>query len=150
MPEIDRRSLLTGALGGLSARQATGAAKPPNILHIMTDQQQWATIAGRSECRTPNLNRLAESGHAVRALVYAVGGVLSRAGHDPLGRLSLAQRSLQPDPLAAVGTSRHECRTSCCTRTACAMRVIGWAMSGSGTRRRCGRRSISGFTKLLT
>jgi arylsulfatase A-like enzyme len=37
-------------------------ARRPNILHIMSDQQQWATIAGRSECRTPNLNRLAESG----------------------------------------------------------------------------------------
>lgn len=28
----------------------------------MSDQQQWATVAGRSECRTPNLNRLAEAG----------------------------------------------------------------------------------------
>jgi arylsulfatase A-like enzyme len=28
----------------------------------MSDQQQWATIAGRSECRTPNLNRLAKAG----------------------------------------------------------------------------------------
>ncbi len=28
----------------------------------MTDQQQWATIAGRSLCRMPNLNRLANSG----------------------------------------------------------------------------------------
>ena len=28
----------------------------------MSDQQQWATIAGRSECRTPNLDRLAKGG----------------------------------------------------------------------------------------
>ena len=28
----------------------------------MTDQQQWATIAGRSVCRTPNLDRLAKQG----------------------------------------------------------------------------------------
>ena len=28
----------------------------------MTDQQQWGTLAGRSECRTPHLNRLAEAG----------------------------------------------------------------------------------------
>lgn len=28
----------------------------------MTDQQQWSTVAGRSGCRTPNLDRLAESG----------------------------------------------------------------------------------------
>ena len=60
---IDRRSLLTGALAGSAfTRNASGAATPPNILHIMTDQQQWGTIAGRSECRTPSLNRLAESG----------------------------------------------------------------------------------------
>jgi choline-sulfatase len=60
---INRRSLLTGALAGSSFTRAAGGATPaPNILHIMTDQQQWGTIAGRSECRTPNLNRLAESG----------------------------------------------------------------------------------------
>ncbi|MDR3698987.1 MAG: sulfatase-like hydrolase/transferase [Candidatus Sulfopaludibacter sp.] len=64
MPEpIDRRALLTGALAGCTLMRAAGAAPAaPNILHIMTDQQQWATIAGRSECRTPNLNRLADSG----------------------------------------------------------------------------------------
>jgi arylsulfatase A-like enzyme len=64
MPEsIDRRSLLTGALAGTALSRAANAAPGgPNILHIMTDQQQWATIAGRSECRTPNLNRLAQSG----------------------------------------------------------------------------------------
>ena len=28
----------------------------------MTDQQQWATIAGRSLCRTPNIDRLAREG----------------------------------------------------------------------------------------
>jgi len=37
-------------------------APRPNILHIMTDQQQWATIAGRSPCRTPNLDRVAREG----------------------------------------------------------------------------------------
>jgi arylsulfatase A-like enzyme len=64
MPErIHRRSLLAGALAGTAAGRATSAAAGrPNILHIMTDQQQWGTIAGRSECRTPHLNRLAESG----------------------------------------------------------------------------------------
>ena len=60
---IDRRSLLTAALAGTALTgRGNAAAQPPNILHIMTDQQQWATLAGRSECRTPNLNRLAESG----------------------------------------------------------------------------------------
>src|SRR5437764_14697125 len=64
MPEsIDRRSLLAGALAGSALNRTAGAAPAgPNILNIMTDQQQWATIAGRSECRTPNLNQLAESG----------------------------------------------------------------------------------------
>jgi hypothetical protein len=58
---INRRSLLAGALAGSALSRAAGAAPgAPNILHIMTDQQQWATIAGRSECRTPHLNRLAE------------------------------------------------------------------------------------------
>ena len=57
---LNRRELILGATA-----TASGAAQRtlrPNILHIMTDQQQWGTIAGRSECRTPNLNRLAESG----------------------------------------------------------------------------------------
>src|SRR5215470_3621584 len=64
MPEsIDRRRLLSGALAGSALSRTAGAAPDaPNILHIMTDQQQWATIAGRSECRTPNLNRVAQSG----------------------------------------------------------------------------------------
>lgn len=57
--DISRRTLLGGALAAPAARAAAGA---PNILHIMTDQQQWGTVAGRSECRTPNLNQLAESG----------------------------------------------------------------------------------------
>jgi arylsulfatase A-like enzyme len=34
----------------------------PNILLLMTDQQRWDTILGRSGCRTPNLNRLAGEG----------------------------------------------------------------------------------------
>jgi hypothetical protein len=45
-----------------SAAAAAAAARRPNILHIMSAQQQWGTIAGRSECRAPNLNRLAEAG----------------------------------------------------------------------------------------
>ena len=60
---IGRRSLLQGALTGSAlGLQSRAAAGAPNILHIMTDQQQWATVAGRSPCRTPNLNRLADSG----------------------------------------------------------------------------------------
>ncbi len=59
-PRLTRRSVLGSALALPGAAQAAPSA--PNILHIMTDQQQWGTIAGRSECRTPNLNRLAASG----------------------------------------------------------------------------------------
>ena len=35
---------------------------PLNILWITTDHQQWQTIAGRSPCRTPNIQRLIDSG----------------------------------------------------------------------------------------
>jgi arylsulfatase A-like enzyme len=60
---IDRRSFLAGAATAAStAAQNANRPPQPNILHIMSDQQQWATIASRSECRTPNLNRLASQG----------------------------------------------------------------------------------------
>jgi arylsulfatase A-like enzyme len=60
---MDRRSFLAASTVAAIGRQpAANASGHPNILHIMTDQQQWATITGRSSCRTPNLNRLAEEG----------------------------------------------------------------------------------------
>jgi arylsulfatase A-like enzyme len=61
---IDRRSFLAAASVGaaIPKQPAANASGRPNILHIMTDQQQWATLAGRSPCQTPNLNRLAEEG----------------------------------------------------------------------------------------
>ncbi len=34
----------------------------PNILLIMTDQQRWDTICGRTACRTPDINALADEG----------------------------------------------------------------------------------------
>ena len=34
----------------------------PNILLILTDQQRWDTICGRSGCRTPNIDALAAQG----------------------------------------------------------------------------------------
>lgn len=34
----------------------------PNVLLIMTDQQQWQTIAGRSPARMPNVQRLVDEG----------------------------------------------------------------------------------------
>ena len=61
---VDRRQFLTQSLGtaALAAQTEPAGSRRPNILHIMSDQQQWATIANRSLCRTPNLNRLADSG----------------------------------------------------------------------------------------
>src|SRR5690349_4544700 len=60
---LTRRNLLTGAAtAAMASAQPQAAAPRPNILHIMTDQQQWATIAGRSQCRTPNLNRMVQQG----------------------------------------------------------------------------------------
>ena len=57
---LNRRELLAGA--GAAAAQAQSGAPRPNILHIMSDQQQWATLSGRSPCRTPHLNKLAAGG----------------------------------------------------------------------------------------
>jgi len=60
---VSRRELLSLAAGSAAAAQTLSAqANRPNILHIMTDQQQWASIAGRSLCRTPNIDRLASQG----------------------------------------------------------------------------------------
>src|SRR5215472_12479114 len=55
---MDRREFLAGVAVSAAAAQE----QRPNILHIMTDQQQWATIAGRSACRTPNIDSLARGG----------------------------------------------------------------------------------------
>ncbi len=58
-----RRELLAGTLAAPAlAAQSGSAPRRPNILHIMSDQQQWATVGGRSGCRTPNLDRLARGG----------------------------------------------------------------------------------------
>lgn len=65
---MDRRTFLSHAAAGATLLKAAPQAQhqqptgQPNILHIMSDQQQWGTIAGRSACRTPNLNRLASEG----------------------------------------------------------------------------------------
>jgi arylsulfatase A-like enzyme len=61
--KLTRRVLLTGSVPASVAASQTSLERP-NILHIMTDQQQWNTVLGRSECRTPNLNRLAHEGLA--------------------------------------------------------------------------------------
>src|ERR1051326_8673892 len=61
---VDRRNFLAQSLAGPAfvTQGGRAAGNQPNILHIMSDQQQWASIAGRSLCRTPSLNRLASEG----------------------------------------------------------------------------------------
>ena len=108
---LDRRSFLAGAAGAVTAAaQAQDAQARPNILHIMTDQQQWATIAGRSGCRTPNIDRLAQQGMLFERS-YTPSAVCCPARAMLLERrLSLAQRRLQPGAFAALRASRHEPR----------------------------------------
>ncbi len=62
---MNRRQFVVGAGAAVAAAgqlKAQTPARRPNILHLMVDQMQWAAIAGRSPCRTPNLNRLAAGG----------------------------------------------------------------------------------------
>ncbi len=60
---VNRRNFLSLAAATAAVSQSSAAQTgQPNILHIMTDQQQWATVAGRSQCRTPNIDRLASQG----------------------------------------------------------------------------------------
>ena len=102
-------------IGGAASVAATeGVAAPaaragqPNILFIMSDQQQWGTIAGRSQCNTPNLDRLARracslSGHTPPVLSVALHGpcwllVLST------GITGFSTRSTQPLPSGGICT----------------------------------------------
>jgi choline-sulfatase len=60
---VNRREFIrSAAVSGTAIAQAQIQPQLPNILHIMTDQQQWATIAGRSPCHTPNINSLVTGG----------------------------------------------------------------------------------------
>ncbi len=61
---IDRRNFLAQSVAGgsLLAQSPTTSGTRPNILHIMSDQQQWACISNRGLCNTPNLNRLVKEG----------------------------------------------------------------------------------------
>jgi len=70
-PTFTRRTFLrtvttaaaAGTLAGCAGagRAAAGAAKPPNVLLIMTDDQGWGDLGchGNEKIRTPNLDRLA-------------------------------------------------------------------------------------------
>jgi arylsulfatase A-like enzyme len=60
---MSRRDFLAATASAAAVSQAKPqSAGRPNILHIMVDQMQAAAIAGRSPCRTPNVNRLAGGG----------------------------------------------------------------------------------------
>ena len=63
MPGIHRRQFLSQSVAGAAlAQQNQPLTGRPNILHIMSDQQQWGCVADRSPARTPNLNRLVKEG----------------------------------------------------------------------------------------
>ncbi|MFC1608424.1 sulfatase-like hydrolase/transferase [Candidatus Latescibacterota bacterium] len=71
---MNRREILQSTMKGLGAAaigpravaaqkgRSTHAGNRPNILQIMADQQIWDSIANRSVCRTPNINRLIDQG----------------------------------------------------------------------------------------
>src|SRR3954468_21860710 len=56
--------VLVGSLLFVSLITAASAARTPNVLVIMTDDQaRWALgCYGNSECRTPNMDRIARDG----------------------------------------------------------------------------------------
>ncbi len=88
---INRREFLM-APAAVSAAAAQ-ARKQPNILHLQSDQRQWATIAGRSplpyaEPESPGLRR-----DAVRASLHSFGSLLPVAHDDPLRRVPLASKT---------------------------------------------------------
>ncbi len=59
---IDRRGFLGQSLASSALLAQPAPGSRPNILHIMSDQQQWGCIAERNPSRTPNLNRLVKEG----------------------------------------------------------------------------------------
>lgn len=50
------------SITGCENKQVVPAEGLPNILQITMDGQQWETIANRSVCSTPNINRLVDEG----------------------------------------------------------------------------------------
>jgi arylsulfatase A-like enzyme len=68
--EFIKKSTITAGIAIAGSNQLLSAKdnnysygeKRPNILHITMDGQQWRTIANRSECNTPNINRIAREG----------------------------------------------------------------------------------------
>src|SRR5215217_124140 len=65
MPNLSRRELLAlPAITALGAEAQTPAARPPNIIVIVTDDHGIGDVGcyGHAEVRTPNLDRLAASG----------------------------------------------------------------------------------------
>lgn len=66
---IRRREFIMSASGAASLLRA--AAKPPNLLVIMTDQQRFSALscAGNKILKTPNLDRLAQGGAMFEAAI---------------------------------------------------------------------------------
>jgi len=67
--DVDRRSVLMGAMGSALAAGAAGATTPPaasapNIIFILADDLGYADLScyGRRDYQTPNLDRLAREG----------------------------------------------------------------------------------------
>ena len=102
-PQLSRRSPRRHSNSAQTAR--------PNILHLMTDQQQWATIAGRSGCRaehpTASPARACSSNAAIRP-----PRLLSRPRHAAQRRVSpgttaSTTRSTRRPPSTATSTRRR-------------------------------------------
>jgi len=63
---LNRRRFLAAAAAApaISCSRRLGAARPPNVLYILTDDQRWDClgVAGHPFLKTPNLDRLANEG----------------------------------------------------------------------------------------
>ena len=100
-----RRSFLQTAGAASVASGGRAAETRPNILFIVGDNQQWGTIANRSQCRTPHINRLAGQGMNFTC-AHTTAGVCSPARNALLtGSFPWAFRTFNhPDNSSAVTT----------------------------------------------
>ena len=105
---LNRRQLLTAAAAGaaapLAAQPATGTAQYPahHVRPAAVGDHRRPVGLSHSQPQPSG-----QTGHALRTFLHALRRLLSGPRHDPLRRLPLAQRRLQPDPFRALRTSRH-------------------------------------------